>query len=118
MVPHGVSVIPQRTGDVRFTASANPARHLEAAGRSAPTWAPCAQEDAGKILTHRITWFMQRLKVANGCARWVTTHPHPALVEEARCRGTGSQEALPGRQDPSWPASSKLDDRLVTVAHA
>jgi hydroxyacid-oxoacid transhydrogenase len=82
LVPHGVSVILNAPAVFRFTASANPQRHLMAAGALGAD-VSCAQPgDAGRILADRITWFMERLKVPNGLrAVGYTPADIPALVE-------------------------------------
>ena len=50
--------------------------------RSAPTCRARANEDAGKILADRITWFMRELKTPNGLrAIGYTSSDIPALVE-------------------------------------
>jgi hydroxyacid-oxoacid transhydrogenase len=66
LVPHGFSVILNAPPVFRFTASANPARHLEAAEALGANVASARAEDAGKVLSERIAWFMQRLKTPNG----------------------------------------------------
>jgi hydroxyacid-oxoacid transhydrogenase len=82
LVPHGVSVILNAPAVFRFTASANPARHLEAAAVLGADVSGARLEDAGNILADRITWFMQRLKVPNGLvALGYSSSDIPALVE-------------------------------------
>ncbi len=66
LVPHGISVILNAPAVFRYTASANPARHLEAADALGAKVAGARPEDAGKILADRITWFMRELNVPNG----------------------------------------------------
>lgn len=66
LVPHGVSVILNAPAVFRFTANANPRRHLEAAAALGADVSAVSDSDAGKVLADRITWFMQRLKVPNG----------------------------------------------------
>jgi hydroxyacid-oxoacid transhydrogenase len=82
LVPHGVSVILNAPAVFRFTASANPSRHLEAAEALGVDVTGAKPEDAGKLLADRITWFMQRLNVPNGLrAIGYSSADIPALVE-------------------------------------
>src|SRR5689334_5176247 len=82
LVPHGVSVILNAPAVFRFTASANPARHLQAAAALGADVSRARAEDAGPILADRITWLMQRLNVPNGLrAVGYSTSDIPALVE-------------------------------------
>lgn len=66
MVPHGMSVILNAPAVFRFTASASPARHLQAAEALGAKTDGVREADAGQVLADRITWFMQRLRVPNG----------------------------------------------------
>jgi len=82
IVPHGMSVILNAPAVFRFTASANAARHLEAAEALGANVAGAKSEDAGKILADRITWFMQRLQMPNGLqAIGYSSSDIPSLVE-------------------------------------
>ena len=82
LVPHGVSVVLNAPAVFRFTAPANPSRHLEAAAALGADTCSARAEDAGKILADRITWFMQRLKLPNGLsAIGYSSADIPALVE-------------------------------------
>ncbi len=82
LVPHGFSVILNAPAVFRYTASANPERHLEAAEALGVDVARCRAADAGRILSERITWFMQRLKTPNGLREiGYTSSDIPALVE-------------------------------------
>src|SRR4030095_6711201 len=82
LVPHGVSVILNAPAVFRFTASANPDRHLQAAEARGVYVSRARAEDAGKILADRITWFMERLKVPNGLrAVGYSTSDIPTLVQ-------------------------------------
>jgi hydroxyacid-oxoacid transhydrogenase len=82
LVPHGVSVILNAPAVFRFTASANPARHLQAGDALGADVSRARPEDAGKILADRITWFMQRLNVPNGLrAIGYSSSDVPALVD-------------------------------------
>src|SRR5213075_655224 len=82
IVPHGMSVILNAPAVFRFTASANPARHLQAAEALGANTAGAKVEDAGRILADRITWFMQRLQMPNGLkAIGYSSSDIPSLVE-------------------------------------
>ncbi len=82
MVPHGYSVVLNAPAVFRFTAAANPQRHLEAAEALGANVSGVPPADAGKVLADRITWFIQRLKLPNGLrALGYTSSDIPALVE-------------------------------------
>jgi hydroxyacid-oxoacid transhydrogenase len=82
LVPHGFSVILNAPAVFRFTASANPARHLQAVEALGADVSRARDADAGKILADRITWFMQRLNTPNGLrAIGYSSSDIPALVE-------------------------------------
>jgi hydroxyacid-oxoacid transhydrogenase len=82
LVPHGFSVILNAPAVFRFTASANPERHMQAAEALGVDVSRCHKEDAGRILSERITWFMQRLKTPNGLREiGYTSSDIPKLVE-------------------------------------
>ena len=81
-VPHGFSVILNAPAVFRFTSSANPDRHLQAAEALGADVSRARREDAGKVLADRITWFMQRLNSPNGLRDiGYTSADIPALVE-------------------------------------
>jgi hydroxyacid-oxoacid transhydrogenase len=82
LVPHGISVILNAPAVFRFTAPANPARHLQAAEALGVNVTGANAADAGRILSDRITWFMERLRVPNGLkAVGYSSADIPALVE-------------------------------------
>ena len=82
LVPHGFSVILNAPAVFRYTAQANAQRHLEAAEALGVDVSRCQAADAGRILSERITWFMQRLKTPNGLREiGYTSSDIPTLVE-------------------------------------
>jgi hydroxyacid-oxoacid transhydrogenase len=82
LVPHGISVILNAPAVFRFTASAAPRRHLEAAEALGADVSGRREQDGGEVLADRITWFMQRLAVPNGLAAiGYTVADIPVLVE-------------------------------------
>jgi hydroxyacid-oxoacid transhydrogenase len=82
LVPHGISVILNAPAVFRFTGRANPARHLQAAEALGADVSQARDDDAGKILADRITWFMRRLNTPNGLsALGYSSSDIPALVE-------------------------------------
>jgi hydroxyacid-oxoacid transhydrogenase len=82
LVPHGVSVILNAPAVFRFTARANPERHLQAAAALGADVTRARGADAGRVLADRIIWFMQRLGIPNGLqAIGYTSSDIPALVE-------------------------------------
>jgi hydroxyacid-oxoacid transhydrogenase len=91
LVPHGMSVILHTPAVVRFTAPANPNRHLRAAaalgadvaevGWAPPTNSDIGAETAGNLLADRVIHFMKLLKMPNGLsAVGYTAADIPALV--------------------------------------
>jgi hydroxyacid-oxoacid transhydrogenase len=82
LVPHGFSVVLNAPAVFRFTASASPARHLQAAQALGADVSRARHEDAGDILADRITWYMQRLSTPSGLrAIGYSSSDVPALVE-------------------------------------
>jgi hydroxyacid-oxoacid transhydrogenase len=82
LVPHGISVILNAPAVFRYTAAANPDRHLEAAEALGANITGVKRDDAGRVLADRITWFMRELKVPNGLkAVGYSSSDIPTLVE-------------------------------------
>ncbi len=68
IVPHGMSVILNAPSVFRWTAPANPARHLEAARLLGADTRDAADEDAGEVLAGAIIDIMQKVGMPNGLA--------------------------------------------------
>ncbi|MEZ4561276.1 MAG: hydroxyacid-oxoacid transhydrogenase [Thermomicrobiales bacterium] len=66
IVPHGMSVILNAPAVFRWTAPANPARHLEAARLLGADTRDAAEEDAGEILAGAIIDIMRKVGMPNG----------------------------------------------------
>jgi hydroxyacid-oxoacid transhydrogenase len=82
MIPHGVSVIVHAPAVFRFTASANPERHLKAAEVLGAKVDRARNEDAGKILSDCLVGIMQDLRIPNGLHELgYAISDIPALVE-------------------------------------
>jgi hydroxyacid-oxoacid transhydrogenase len=66
LIPHGMSVILNSPAVFRFTAQANPDRHLEAARLMGADVANASPQDAGEILSGAIVALMSRTGMPNG----------------------------------------------------
>jgi hydroxyacid-oxoacid transhydrogenase len=66
IVPHGMSVILNAPAVFRWTAQANPERHLEAARLIGADTAGAAPENAGEVLAGQIETIMRRVGMPNG----------------------------------------------------
>lgn len=66
LVPHGMSVILTAPAIFRWTAEADPARHLEAARLLGADVRGAAPEDAGTILADTLVSLMQQVGMPNG----------------------------------------------------
>jgi hydroxyacid-oxoacid transhydrogenase len=82
IIPHGMSVILNAPSVFRWTAPANPERHLLAARLMGADVSGAGLEDAGEILAGAIIALMQRTGMPNGLAAVGYTEADiPALVE-------------------------------------
>ncbi|MFV1964481.1 MAG: hydroxyacid-oxoacid transhydrogenase [Pirellulaceae bacterium] len=82
MVPHGMSVILNTPAVARFTAPADPQRHLRAAAALGADVSGVAPGEAGDLLAERVIYFMKELRIPNGLAAvGYTDDDIPALVE-------------------------------------
>jgi len=68
MVPHGIAVVINAPAAFRFTASANPSRHLEAAAALGVDIASVAPEDAGEVLARAFISLMRETGLPSGIA--------------------------------------------------
>jgi hydroxyacid-oxoacid transhydrogenase len=68
IVPHGMSVILNAPAVFRWTAQADPERHLQAARLLGAETRGAAAEDAGEILASQIERIMRRVGMPNGLA--------------------------------------------------
>jgi hydroxyacid-oxoacid transhydrogenase len=66
LIPHGMSVILNAPAVFRFTASADPGRHLQAARLMGTDVSGAKPEDAGELLAQAIITLMQRTGMPNG----------------------------------------------------
>jgi hydroxyacid-oxoacid transhydrogenase len=66
LIPHGMSVILNAPAVFRFTATADPQRHLEAARLMGADVADARPEDAGEVLAGAIIRLMRRTGMPNG----------------------------------------------------
>ncbi len=66
MVPHGIAVVINAPAAFRFTAAANPQRHLEAAAALGVDVAGAAPDDAGEILAQAFISLMRETGLPNG----------------------------------------------------
>jgi len=114
IVPHGMAVVVNAPAVFRFTAEANPGRHLEAAGLLGADIAGAAARDAGEILATRIEELMRATGMPNGTggvgyeARDTTTLRDRALPQQRllanapRAAGPDELEALFTRALAYW----------------
>jgi hydroxyacid-oxoacid transhydrogenase len=66
LIPHGMSVILNAPAVFRFTAPADPARHLEAARLMGANVAGAGPDDAGEVLAQAIIALMRQTEMPNG----------------------------------------------------
>ena len=84
IVPHGMSVILNAPAVFRYTAPANPERHLHAARLMGADISDAGPEDAGDVLADAIIALLRRLGVPNGLgAIGYTSEDAPALAAGA-----------------------------------
>jgi alcohol dehydrogenase class IV len=68
MIPHGIAVVINAPAAFRFTASANPGRHLEAAAALGADTSGAAPQDAGEILARAFISLMREAGLPSGIA--------------------------------------------------
>jgi len=82
LVPHGMAVVLNAPAAFRYTASACPEKHLEAAEALGVDISRAKLEEAGDILAEKVIFFMKRLGMPNGLsAIGYTPNDIPALVK-------------------------------------
>jgi hydroxyacid-oxoacid transhydrogenase len=82
IIPHGMSVILNAPAVFRFTAPANPSRHLEAAKLLGADVRGASPDDAGDVLSTAIIKIMKQTGMPNGLAAvGFTDADIPALVK-------------------------------------
>jgi hydroxyacid-oxoacid transhydrogenase len=82
LVPHGIAVVLNAPAAFRFTASACPDRHLEAAEALGADVSRAQPEDAGAIMADRVIYYMKTLGIPNGLsAVGYTNDDIPKLVQ-------------------------------------
>jgi hydroxyacid-oxoacid transhydrogenase len=82
IVPHGISVILNAPAVFRFTAQADPARHLEAARLLGADVSDAGLDDAGEVLANQLIDIMRRTGMPNGLsAIGMTEEDIPQLVK-------------------------------------
>ena len=82
IVPHGMSVILNAPAVFRFTASADPERHLEAARLLGADISAVSPDDAGEVLADQLITIMRATGMPNGLAAvGYSLDDIPALVE-------------------------------------
>jgi len=84
MVPHGIAVVINAPAAFRFTASANPKRHFEAAAALGAEVAGAGPDDAGEILASAFIKLMRETGLPSGIAELGYTDADvPALADGA-----------------------------------
>ncbi len=66
LVPHGIAVVLNAPAAFRYTASACPEKHLQAAEALGVDISGAKLEDAGNIIAEKVISFMKRLNIPNG----------------------------------------------------
>jgi hydroxyacid-oxoacid transhydrogenase len=81
LVPHGMAVVLNAPAAFRFTASACPEKHLQAAEALGADISRAKPEDAGDIIAEQVITFMKRFEIPNGLsAVGYTPEDIPRLV--------------------------------------
>ena len=104
IIPHGISVVLNSPAVFRWTAAADPARHLKAARLMGVNVDGVDPDDAGELLAAAIVDLMQRLDLPNGLAAiGFVPDDIPALVDGTlpQHRVTKLSPRAAGRQDLS-----------------
>jgi len=97
MVPHGIAVVINAPAAFRFTASANPGRHLEAAAALGADVAGAAPEDAGEILAQAFIALMRETGLPSGSPRWLCRRRRAGAGRGSVRPATASRHGAPQR---------------------
>ena len=118
-VPHGISVIVTSPAVFRFTASAAPERHLEAARCLGVDTSNAALDEAGEIVAQRIVQLMRSIDLPNGIGDLgFGAGDAPALAQsaarQARAINNAPRSCTPEDIEAIFCSSSEL---LVVASH-
>ncbi|OBI83702.1 hydroxyacid-oxoacid transhydrogenase [Mycobacterium sp. 1245805.9] len=83
LVPHGMAVILNAPSSFRFTAQANPERHLEGAWLLGAETRGAGAEDAGEVLTDELIRIMRAVGMPNGLGGVGYTEDDAAALTES-----------------------------------
>lgn len=111
-VPHGISVIVNSPSVFRFTASAAPERHLEAAQCLGADVSDVTPEDAGEVVAGRIIGLMQATGIPNGIGGVGLTRSDAGALAESVARQRRAIGNSP--RDTSQQDIEKIFEHAVT----
>ena len=87
-VPHGISVIVNAPSIFRYTAEAEPERHLEGAGFLDAEADGATPDEAGEVLASRLVALMRATGMPNGLSGVGFGEDHVAALAESSIRQT------------------------------
>ena len=115
LVPHGVSVVLTAPAVFRFTASASPERHLQAAAALGVDISGRRAGDAGEVLADWLLRLMQDLEVAERSGRDRLHRGRRAATGAGRDFATPRHQALapPGKRRRPGAVVRAIDETVV-----